>query len=165
MKKVGRLDVEVSGDREIVMRRVFDAPRRLVFDSHTKPELMKRWLFGPDGWSLPVCEVDLRVGGKIRYVWRRERDGHEMGMTGVFREIVAPERLVSTERFDDPWYPGEGLNTIVLAEAGGRTTLTYTLTYESKTARDQALESGMETGMATGFDRLEGILTALPAGA
>jgi uncharacterized protein YndB with AHSA1/START domain len=88
-----------------------------------------------------------------------------MGMTGVFREIVAPERLVSTERFDDPWYPGEGQNTIVLTETDGRTTLTYTLTYESKAARDTALGSGMETGMATGFDRLEGILAALPTGA
>jgi uncharacterized protein YndB with AHSA1/START domain len=112
-----------------------------------------------------VCEVDLRVGGKIRYVWRRDRDGHEMGMTGVFLEVKAPERLVSTERFDDAWYPGEGRNTIVLAETGGRTLLTYTLAYESKAARDTALQSGMETGMATGFDRLEGILTALPAGA
>ena len=74
---------------EIAMSRVFDAPRRLVFDAYTKPELLKRWLFGPDGWSLAVCEVDLRVGGRYRYVWRRLETGTEMGMGGVFRELVA----------------------------------------------------------------------------
>jgi len=161
MAKTGTLEVTTPSDREIRMTRTFEAPRQLVFDAHTRPELMKRWLYGPDGWSLAVCEVDLRVGGKLRYVWRRDRDGQEMDMGGVIREVVAPERLVSTERFDESWYPGEAVNTIVLTETGGLTLLTYTLLYESKDARDTALRSGMETGMVAGFDRLEGILASL----
>ena len=90
MTNATALEITTPGDREIVMTRVFDAPRELVFDAHTKPELVKRWLLGPDGWSMPVCEIDLRVGGAYRYVWRRDTDGTEMGMGGVYREIVPP---------------------------------------------------------------------------
>ncbi|MGH9367901.1 MAG: SRPBCC domain-containing protein, partial [Thermoanaerobaculia bacterium] len=79
MANTGGLKVTAPTEREIVMTRVFDAPRELVFDAHTKPELVKRWLLGPDGWSMPVCEIDLRVGGKYRYLWRCDRDGTEMG--------------------------------------------------------------------------------------
>jgi uncharacterized protein YndB with AHSA1/START domain len=106
------LRVTTPSEREIVMTRVFDAPRHLVFDAHTRPELLQRWLLGPPGWSMPVCEIDLRVGGKYRYVWRHDRDGTKMGMGGVYREIASPERVVSTERFDEAWYPGEGLGTL-----------------------------------------------------
>jgi uncharacterized protein YndB with AHSA1/START domain len=161
MKKAGPLQVTTPTEREIVMTRGFDAPRRLVFDAYTRPELLKQWMFGPDGWVLAVCEVDLRVGGRYRYVWRRERTGTDMGLGGVFREVTPPERLVATERFDDAWYPGEGLSTLVLTEAGGRTTLTQTMRYESREARDAALKSGMDDGMAAGFDRLEGVLAGM----
>src|SRR6267378_5192290 len=106
MNNPGNLKLTPRGDREIVITRVFDAPRKLVFDAFTKPELVKQWLLGPDGWSMPVCEIDLKVGGKYRYVWRRDNDGTEMGMRGVFREIVAPERIVHTEKFDEAWYAG-----------------------------------------------------------
>src|SRR6266508_1205650 len=123
MTNAGALLVTTPTDREIMMTRFFDAPRRLVFDAFTKPDLVKQWLLGPDGWSMPVCEIDLRVGGKYRYVWRRDKDGTEMGMGGVYREIVAPERIVNTERFDQAWYPGEALGTLVLVEQGGKTTL------------------------------------------
>jgi uncharacterized protein YndB with AHSA1/START domain len=94
-----KLQITTPTEREIVMTRVFDAPRRLLFDAHTKPELLKRWLFGPDGWSLAVCEVDLRPGGKYRYLWRHANKP-DMGMGGVIREVVAPERLVTTEKFE-----------------------------------------------------------------
>jgi uncharacterized protein YndB with AHSA1/START domain len=164
MKNAETLQVTTPTEREIVMTRVFAAPRRLVFDAYTKPELLKRWLFGPDGWSLAVCEIDLRVGGRYRYVWHQERDGTDMGMGGVYREIVAPERLVATEKFDESWYPGEAVGTIVLAEAGGRTTLTQTMLYESREARDIALKSGMEEGVAASYDRLEKALASTPAG-
>src|SRR5207247_8670465 len=106
MKRAATLQLTTPSDREIAMTRVFDAPRKLVFDAHTKPELVKRWLLGPPGWSMPVCEIDLRVGGRFRYVWRRDNDGTQMGMGGVYREIVAPERIVNTEKFDEAWYPG-----------------------------------------------------------
>jgi uncharacterized protein YndB with AHSA1/START domain len=163
MTNTGGLKVTTPTEREIVMTRVFDAPRELVFDAHTKPELVKRWLLGPDGWSMPVCEIDLRVGGKYRYVWRRDRDGTEMGMGGIFREIVPPERIVATEKFDESWYPGEAVDTTVLTEQDGRTTLTLTVLYESRAARDAVLKSPMESGMVAGYDRLERLLASLGA--
>jgi uncharacterized protein YndB with AHSA1/START domain len=158
MTTTGTLQVKANADREIVMTRRFDAPRSMVFDALTKPELVKRWLLGPPGWAMPVCEIDLRVGGTYRYVWRRDSDGTEMGCGGVYREIVVPERLVHTERFDQPWYPGESLITTVLNEQGGRTTMTATMLYESRDARDGILKSGMESGVAASYDRLAELL-------
>ena len=154
------LKLTTPSDREIAMTRVFDAPRKLVFDAHTKPDLVRQWLLGPPGWSMPVCEMDVRVGGKYRWVWRHDRDGTTMGMGGVYREIVKPERLVVTERFDEAWYPGEALNTLVLVEQGGRTTLTQTMRYESREARDAVLKSGMESGVKASYDRLADLLAS-----
>src|SRR6266403_4571624 len=105
--------VSTPSDREIRVIRDFDARRRLVFDAFTKPELVRRWLLGPPGWTMPLCEIDLRVGGAYRYVWRFEKDGSHMAVGGVFREITPVERLVATEKFDDAWYPGEALDTTV----------------------------------------------------
>src|SRR5260370_37089445 len=99
-------------DGEIVITRVFDAPRKMVFDAHTKPELLKRWLNGLPGWSLVICEVDLKVGGAYRYVWRGP-GGQDMGMGGIHREIVRPERLVTTQLFDEEWTGGEVGGTLV----------------------------------------------------
>jgi uncharacterized protein YndB with AHSA1/START domain len=151
-------EITASSDRELRMTRVFAAPRRLVFDAYTRPESVKRWLLGPVGWTMPVCEIDLRVGGKYRYVWRHEKDGREMGMGGVFREISPPDRFVVTEKFDEAWYPGEALSTVVLTERDGKTTLVLTVKYESKAALDAVLKSPMEEGVKAGFDRLEKIL-------
>jgi uncharacterized protein YndB with AHSA1/START domain len=161
MKSIGNLKLTTQGDREIVMTRAFDAPRRLIFDAFTKPELVKQWLLGPPGWTMPVCEIDLRVGGVYRYVWRRDTDGSEMGMGGVYREIVAPERLVATEKFDQPWYPGEAVGTTVLVEQGGKTTITQTVLYQSREARDAVLKSGMEKGVAASYDQLAELLATL----
>jgi uncharacterized protein YndB with AHSA1/START domain len=154
------LKLEARGDREIVITRIFDAPRRLVFDAFTKPELLKRWLTGPPGWSLPVCEIDLRVGGALRYLWRGPA-GEEMGMSGLFREITPPDRIVSTEKFDQPWYPGEGVGTVVLTEQAGKTTLTQTIAYESREARDGVLKSPMEQGLGMSYDHLADLLASL----
>jgi uncharacterized protein YndB with AHSA1/START domain len=163
MMATSSLKVEASGEREIVMTRVFDAPRDLVWKAFTQPELIRQWLLGPPGWTMPVCEVDLRVGGRYRYVWRSDRDGTEMGMGGVIRELVPPERMVSTEKFDQPWYPGEAVGTIEFAEQGGKTTLTQTIFYESRAARDTVLKSPMETGVAASYDRLANLLASTPA--
>jgi uncharacterized protein YndB with AHSA1/START domain len=157
------LKVEARGEREIVMTRMFDAPRHLVYEAVTKPELVKRWLLGPDGWSMPVCDIDLRVGGKYRYVWKRDKDGTEMGMGGVYREIVPNERIVATEAFDQAWYPGEAVGTLLLTEEGGRTKLTQVVLYESRDARDGVLKSPMEEGVAVSYDRLEKIVTRAAA--
>jgi uncharacterized protein YndB with AHSA1/START domain len=157
MKAAANLTATTPTDREVVMIRVFDAPRNLVFDAMNKPELLKRWLLGPPGWSMTVCEVDLKVGGAFRHVWRRD-DGTEMGMGGVYREITPPERIVRTEKFDD--YPGESLCTLLLTEKAGRTTLTHTVIYPSKEARDATLASGMKEGVAASYDRLAGVLAS-----
>src|SRR5437879_4673091 len=154
MKDTGKLKVTAQSEREIVMTRDFDAPRRLVFDALTKPELLKRWLGVFGGWELAVCDVDLKVGGAYRYVWRRSSDGSEMGLRGVYREIVPPERLVCTELFDEAWYPGESLITTTLAEQGGRTTFTSTILYEWQGARNPALRSPRGRGAAAANKRL-----------
>ncbi len=156
MTGTNTLRVTTPSDREIALTRAFDAPRALVFDAWTKPELLKRWM-GPHGWSLVVCEIDLRVGGAYRFVGRGA-DGTEMGWRGVYREIVPPERLVATESFDEPWYPGEALVTTVLVEQGGKTTLTSTVLYESRQARDVVINSNMEHGVAASYDRLAELL-------
>lgn len=156
------LKVTTPSDREIAMTRVFDAPRHLVFDAMTKPELLKRWLSGPPGWELSVCEIDLKVGGSFRYVWTGPGKT-DMGMRGVYREIVAPERIVSTEVFDDPWYPGEAVGTLVLVEKDGKTTMTNTILYESKEARDGVLKSPMEEGVAYSYNQLDEVLASAVA--
>jgi len=157
----GQLKVAAKGERELLITRTFNAPRKLVFDAYTKPELIRRWLTGPDGWSFDVCDVDLRVGGKYRWVWKRDKDGFLMGMGGVYREINAPARLVATEKFDDAWYPGEAICTLELTEKQGRTTLAQTMTYESPEALKAVLDSPMESGLKAGMDRLAEVLKGL----
>lgn len=158
------LKVSALNDREILMTRLFDAPRDLVFDAFTKPHLIKRWLIGPEGWSLPVCEVDLKVGGSLRYVWRHT-NGTDMGMSGTFREIRRPERIVHKELFDEDWTGGETLVTSVFTEQDGGTLMRQTILYASREARDQVLKSPMEEGVARSYDRLAELLAALDAGA
>ncbi len=135
------------------MIRVFNAPRDMVFKAMTTPDLIKRWLLGPEGWDMPVCEVDLRVGGKYRYQWQKST-GQTMAMGGVFKEIVPPERIVCTEKFDDPWYEGEAVVTTTLVEKDGKTTMTVTVLSISKEVRDGVLKSGMAKGAAMSYDRL-----------
>ena len=159
MSNDGTLKVEAKGDREILMTRVFNAPRNLVYDAFTKPELLKRWLGVFGGWTLPVCEIDLRVGGHFRFVWRKE--GAEMGMGGVYKEIVPNQRIVNTEKFDDAWYEGEGLDTVTFVERGGKTTLTQTILYVSKQTRDGVLKSPMESGVAQSYNKLAEILSTM----
>lgn len=160
MKNTGTLEVTTPSEREIAMTRVFDAPRSLVFDALTKPELIKRWLGIREGWSMVVCEFDPKVGGAYRYLWRGP-DGQHMGMGGVCREVVRPERIVVTEKFDESWYAGEALDTTVLVEQGGQTTLTITVRYESKEVRDAVLKSPMTEGVAAGFDTLAALLATV----
>lgn len=160
MSDTGTLKITAPGDREIVMTRVFDAPRHLVFDAFTKPELVRQWLLGPPGWTMPVCEIDLRVGGKYRYVWRHA-NGNQMGMGGVYQEVVPPERMVATEQFDESWYPGGAVGTIVLTEQSGKTTVTQTVLYESRAAREAVLKSPMEHGVTAGYNRLAELLESL----
>jgi uncharacterized protein YndB with AHSA1/START domain len=158
MNAAASLKVVAQGDREIVISREFDAPRDMVWDAHTKPELLKRWLGVWKDWALDVCEVDLRVGGRYRWVWRSAK-GQTMAAGGVYREVVRPERYVATEQFDDPWYEGEAVSTTVFTDlGGGRTLMTNTMRYASRAARDGVLKSGMETGLVASYDQLAAVL-------
>jgi len=157
MQNTGSLKFTFPTDREIVLTRVFDAPRALVFDAFTKPELLRQW-FGPRGWSLVVADVDLNVGGTFRFMLRGP-DGNDLGMRGIWREIVAPERSVHMESFDD--YPGESQVTTVLTEQQEKTKLTATILYPSKEIRDAVLSSGMEHGAAESYDKLAELLASL----
>ncbi len=156
------LVVATPNDFEVVCTRVFDAPARLVFDCHTRPQLVSRWLLGPPGWSMPVCEIDLSVGGRFRYVWRNDETGKEFCVIGSYREIAAPTRIVHLETFEGEDMP-EALVTTLFAEANGRTTMTLTISYPSRAVRDTALATGMTGGMAQSYDRLDGVLASPPA--
>jgi uncharacterized protein YndB with AHSA1/START domain/effector-binding domain-containing protein len=153
--------VTTPTDRELQIVRDFHAPRALLFEAFTKPELVRRGLLGPDGWTMPVCEIDLRVGGAYRYVWKNERNGNQMGLRGTFREVVRTERVVATEKFDESWYPGEAVNTTIFEDRGDTTRATVIVLYESREARDTASRSGMERGMAAGYNRLEELLQSM----
>jgi uncharacterized protein YndB with AHSA1/START domain len=157
MKNTGTLKVTTPGDREIVMTRVFDAPRQMVYDAFRKPELLKRW-FGPRGWTLVVADVDFRVGGGFHFVLRSP-DGKEMGMRGTYRELVPPEKSVHMESYDD--YPGESQVTAVFAEQGGKTTLTATVLYASKEVRDAVIKAGLKHGASESFDKLADYLASV----
>jgi uncharacterized protein YndB with AHSA1/START domain len=155
MRNTGSLKVSTPTDREIELTRVFDAPRHLVWDAFTRPELLERW-FGPRDWSLVVCEVDLRVGGGFRFVLRSP-DGRDLGMRGTYRELVPGERSIHTESFDD--FPGESTVTTVLVEQKGTTTLSATLLYPSREIRDAVIQSGMEHGAGESYDKLAELLS------
>ncbi|GGF13319.1 ATPase [Youhaiella tibetensis] len=147
------VDVSLPSDTELAVTRVFEAPARLVFDFHTRPEHVRRWLLGPPGWSMPVCEIDLRIGGGYRYVWRNDADGTQFGTTGTYREIVEPTRIVHTENMEG--FEGESLCTLTLLEDGAMTTLTYVFRFQSRAARDGAMSTGMTDGMGLSYDRLD----------
>jgi uncharacterized protein YndB with AHSA1/START domain len=156
--ELGVTTFTTPSDLEIAMTRVFEAPRSLVWDAHTKPEHVTQWMLGPEGWTMPVCEIDLRPGGEWHFTWRRS-DGSELDMRGEYREVVPPERLVSTESWGEDW--PETLNTLLLTEEDGKTTLTSTMLYPSKETRDAALDTGMKDGATVSFDRLAEYLRTL----
>ncbi len=158
----GTLSITTPTDREVVVTRAFDAPRRLVWDAWTSPEHLPRWMLGPPGWTMPICELDLRRGGKWRFVWRRPGRA-DMALHGEYRDVSPPERLVFTENWGDDW--PEMINTLTLVEKGGRTTATITILFPSREARDAALKTGMNDGMARSFDLLDEHLASLGRGA
>lgn len=147
-----KMEITTPTDLEIVMTRAFDAPRRLVWEAHTSAEHLPNWMLGPEGWTMPICEIDLRPGGTWRCVWRRE-DGSEMEIRGVYQEVVPHERLVNTELWGGDW--PETLNTLLLDEENGKTLMTSKMLYPTKETRDKALQSGMAEGVDLGYDRLD----------
>jgi uncharacterized protein YndB with AHSA1/START domain len=153
--------VTLPNDRDVVVVRTFRAPRSLVFDAWTIPRLVQRWLLGPPGWTMPVCEMDVRVGGQFKWRWRSAENGAEFGFSGEFREVVRPSRLVHVERYDPGEVGGEmgeALVTSVLTEKDGMTTHTMTIRYASKEVRDAALKTGMTDGMEMSYQKLDALL-------
>ena len=137
------------------MTRVFDTSRDLVFDALTKPDVLKRW-YGPEGWSLVVCEIDLRVGGEWHFV-TRQPTGKEVGQRGVYQQIQRPELIVNTEWWED-WNPGELLVTTVLTEQSGKTTMNTTTLFPSVEVRDMLLKSGLADHASATYDKLADLL-------
>lgn len=149
--------VTTPSDTEARITRSFNAPRHLVFQAFTTPALLTRWMLGPPGFTMPVCEIDLRPGGRFRYVWRKP-SGTEMGMGGQFVEVVPPTRIVHVESFDEDWTGGETRVTTEFDEHDGVTTVTMTVLYGTKDGRDGALATGMTTGMSAGYLALDALL-------
>lgn len=152
------LALEMPSDREIVLTRVFNAPRRFVFDAWTKPEHVKRW-YGCAASTMTSCDIDLRPGGAYRFVLRMQ-DGSEHSLSGVYREIVPPARIVCTERInDDPNM--EALIAVMFEERNGKTTMTSTALYRTAAARKTVLDFGVEQGASETFDRLDEYLKTM----
>jgi uncharacterized protein YndB with AHSA1/START domain len=156
------LQITTPSDVEIRITRSFDAPRMMVWDAYTRPELVKRWLGRMPGWSWAECTMDVRVGGKYRWAWRGP-EGAELALGGVYREVVPGERLVNTERYDQQWYEGDAVGTVEFSEANGRTTLVTTLRYASKAVRDAVLQSPATSGMESGYIALDELLATTSA--
>lgn len=157
-----KLEVTTPSDLEIVMKRAFDAPRRLVWDAMTKPELIRRWIYAPEGWQMTVCEGGMQVGDSFRWEWNGPDGNPAMSIWGVNREVVPFERVVHTENMEigDGIPLGQLVATIELTEQDQRTLLCMTLLFPSKEARDGALAAGMERGVAAGYEKLDAILPA-----
>lgn len=155
---MGETSFTMRSEREVAFTRVVAAARQRVFDAWTQPQYVAQWLLGPAGWTMPVCEIDLRTGGQWRYVWRKS-PGTEMAIAGSFREVLPPERVVTVERWGPEW--PETVNTLALRESGGETTITLTILYPSKSARDAALATGMRAGMEPNFARLDELVRTL----
>ena len=153
------MTVTKPSDREVCFTRRFQAPRALVFKTFTEPAWLERWMIGPDGWTMSVCEVDLKPGGRFRYAWTKP-GGKEMGMGGTYVEVTPPSRMVHVELFDEDWTGGGTTVTTELADVDGATLMTMTVVYSSQAARDGALESGMTSGMEMSYARLDSLLAS-----
>jgi uncharacterized protein YndB with AHSA1/START domain len=161
-KAMQAAQVSLPSDTEVRVSRQFRARRELVFKAYTTPALVQRWLLGPPGWSMPVCEMDVRVGGSFRWRWRHDENGKEFGFHGEFREVAPPARIVHTEYYDPGGVGGDmgkgALITVELTERGGLTTLTTTMDFGTREARDAAVSTGMTDGMELSYQLLDGLL-------
>lgn len=161
--------VSLPSDREVEVTRAFAAPRELVFEAYTTPALVKRWLLGPPGWTMPVCEMDVRVGGTFRWRWRSESNGSEFGFHGRFLDVTPPSTLRHTEAFDpgdldENMGDGEVEVTVRFAESDDETTVTTLIRYASKEDRDAAVSTGMTDGMEMSYKLLDKLIAEGAAG-
>jgi uncharacterized protein YndB with AHSA1/START domain len=159
-----KAQITLPTDREVKVTRSFKAARPLVYRAYTEPALVQRWLLGPPGWSMPVCEMDVRVGCRYRWRWRSDTDGSEFGFAGTFREVTPPSRLVHTEAYDPGTvgyaYPqSEALVSVTFTQDSGITTVTTLIDYGSKDARDAAVATGMTDGMEQSYQLLDALVS------
>ncbi|HEY0873598.1 MAG TPA: SRPBCC family protein [Vicinamibacterales bacterium] len=161
---IDKAQVTLPSDREVQVTRSFKAPRALVFRAYTEPALVRRWMLGPPGWSMPVCDMDVRVGGSYRWRWRNDADGAEFGFFGTFREVQPPSKIVHSERYDPGTLPeaypteGEAIITTTFTEEDGITTMTSLMDFGSKEIRDAAMKTGMTEGMEQSYQLLDRLL-------
>ena len=158
-----KAQVTTPSDREVKVTRSFRAPRALVYRAYTEPQLVKRWLGGTPGWTMPVCEMDVRVGGTYRWRWRSDDGNQEFGFSGTFREVQPASRLVHTEAYEpgtvEYGYPGEpAIVTVSFTEEAGVTTVTTLIDFGSKETRDAAVATGMTDGMEQSYQALDSLL-------
>ena len=157
--------VMLPNDTEVRVTRSFHAPRTLVWQAHTVPELARRWL-GYPGWSMPVCEMDVRLGGKYRWRWRSDENGQEFGFFGTFNEVSEPAKLSYDQYYDagdfDSAMPTDNPTRIrsTYTEKNGVTTLVTVMDFGSKEARDAAVSTGMTDGMEVSYQRLDALFAS-----
>lgn len=155
------IEVTQPSDREVRVVRTFKALRQLVWDTHTRPELIKKWMLGPPGWDMTVCEMEVRVGGAYLWRWRSQADGKEFGFYGEFTDVNEPGRIAQTQHYDPGDLGGSmdsgepALISTDFTESNGITTLTMTMRFASKEIRDGAVSTGMTDGMEIGYTRLD----------
>lgn len=156
-------EASLPSDTEVLVKRSFDAPVKLVWRAYMEPDLMRRWCSGLPGWSMPVCEMDMRVGGKYRWRWRNDENGQEFGFIGEVLELVPHAKIVHTQIFD----PGDlgysmgsepSIVTVTIQEAGGITNVATATKFASKADRDAAFSTGMTDGMEMSYKRLDDVL-------
>ena len=162
-----KAQVSLPSDSEVKVTRSFKAPKALVYRAYTEPDIMRRWMLGPPGWSMPVCEMDVRVGGHFLWRWRSDSDESQFGFTGVYREVQPDSRIVHTEAYEPGTvggdYPGEpALVEVTFTEEGGVTTVTTLIDFHTKDARDAAIKTGMTDGMEQSYQLLDSLLLEQP---
>ncbi len=160
---IDKAQVTLPSDREVKVIRSFRASRALVYRAYTEPELVRRWLLGPPGWTMPICEMNVRVGGRFKWRWRSEENGSEFGFSGTFREVEPASKIVHTEAYEPGTvgggYPGnDAIVTVTFTEDGGVTTVTTLIDFGSKEARDAAVATGMTEGMEQSYQILDRLL-------
>jgi uncharacterized protein YndB with AHSA1/START domain len=164
MKPTGA-QLSLPSDREVVVTRTFQAPRALVYEAYTTPALVRRWLLGPPGWTMPVCEMDVRVGGQFQWRWRADESGAEFGFHGEYLELEPDVRIHNTEVYDpgdvggNMTESGQALITVTFEETDGVTLLTTRIEYDSRESRDAAVSTGMTDGMEMSYKLLDALLS------
>lgn len=157
-------EVSTPSDQEVLVKRSFDAPVNLVWQAYTDPTLMRRWLSGMPGWSMPVCDMDPQVGGEYRWRWRNDENGQEFGFTGEFLEVALYSKIVHTQLYD-PGDTGFGtmgsepsIITVTFSETNGITNVATTIKFGSQADRDAAMSTGMADGMEISYKELDRVL-------